>query len=101
MVKRMSDGADGPLFDPHGDEFVYVLIARHIADEIDAGVYQTGTPLPAEAVLAAEVYRCAKMTVRRAIEELRGWGYIRTLRGRGNYVRPPGDRRRPTLDDAG
>ncbi len=93
MVKPMTDRDDGPRFDPHGDEFVFMLIARDIAAQIDAGVYEPGKPLPAEARLAEQVYGCAKMTVRRAMEELRGWGYIRTLRGRGNFVRPAGDRK--------
>ncbi len=100
MVMPMTDRDDGPRFDPHGDEFVYLLIARDLADQIDAGVYQAGRPLPAEARLAEQVYHCAKMTVRRALEELRGWGYVRTLRGRGNFVRPPEDRKRPSRDDA-
>ena len=99
MVKRMTDGEDGPRFDPHGDEYVFVLIARHLADQIDAGVYPAGRPLPSEARLAEQVYGCAKMTLRRAIAELRDWGYVRTLRGRGNFVRPPEDRARPAGDD--
>jgi len=78
---------------------VFVLIARHLADQIDAGVYPAGTPLPSEARLAEQVYGCAKMTLRQAIAELRDWGYVRTLRGRGNFVRPPEDRARPAGDD--
>lgn len=100
MVKRMTDGTDGPRFNPHGAEYVYLLIARDLADKIDAGEYEAGQPLPSEDDLTTpQHYGCAKMTVRRALDELRGWGYIRTLRGRGSFVRPPQDRHRPAGDE--
>jgi DNA-binding GntR family transcriptional regulator len=62
---------------------------RQIADELTSrirdDVYPVGDNLPSELDLARE-FGTAKMTVRRALEELRKRGLIVTLHGRGSVV---------------
>lgn len=70
-------------FDP--TRFVYEQIADHVAARIEAGELQVGARLESEAELA-ERYGVARMTVRRAVEELRARGLVRTLRGRGTFI---------------
>jgi len=76
---------DGPRFDPHGPDLVYVLIADDIQRQVDDGSLQPGRRLPAEHELASE-YGVARMTVRRAMRELRDRGLIRTVTGKGNFI---------------
>ena len=63
-------------------------IADGIAAKIADGSYPPGSRLPPEAVLAAE-YGHARLTVRRAMAELRVRGLIITVHGLGSYVLPP------------
>jgi len=81
----MTDREDGPRFDPHGPELVYVLIANDIERQVNEGTLVPGQRLPGEADLATE-YGVARMTVRRAMRELRERGLIRTVPGKGNYI---------------
>jgi GntR family transcriptional regulator len=81
----MTGQDSGPRFDPRGADLVYMLIADDIAAAIGAGTYAAGQRLPSEAALAEE-YGAARMTVRRAIRELRDRGLIRTVYGKGTYV---------------
>ncbi|GGT33097.1 GntR family transcriptional regulator [Nonomuraea spiralis] len=49
---------------------------------------QSGQRLPSELDLA-EQYGIARMTVRRAMKELRERGLIRSVHGKGTYVQQP------------
>ncbi len=60
-------------------------VADELARRIRDGVYPVGGTLPSEVELAHEL-GTAKMTVRRALAELRDRGLIRTLHGRGSVV---------------
>lgn len=81
----VTDDEDGRRFDPAGPELVYVLVADDIAAKIAAGELAPGARLAGEADMAAE-YGIAKMTVRRAVRELRERGLVRTVVGKGTYV---------------
>ena len=66
---------------------VAVQVAADIESDIDAGTYAPDTRLPSEAELSQQ-YGVARVTVRRAIEQLRERGKVVTVHGRGTYVRP-------------
>lgn len=85
----MTGHDSGPRFDPKGRRLVYMLIADDIAAKIAGGTYAAEQRLPAEAELAGE-YGTARMTVRRAIRELRDRGLVETVYGKGTYVLAPG-----------
>jgi GntR family transcriptional regulator len=94
-VITMTERPGGPRFDPHGPHLVYMLIADDIAAQIERGELVPGQRLPGEADLAAE-YGAARMTIRRAIRELRERGLVKVISGKGTYVTPditPGDER--------
>ena len=63
-------------------------IANDIAAKIASGEYAEEQRLPGEADLA-EMYGTARMTVRRAIRELRERGLVHTVYGKGTYVLRP------------
>ncbi|MDX6390446.1 MAG: hypothetical protein QOJ73_1509 [Streptosporangiaceae bacterium] len=83
----MTDREGGPRFDPHGPELIYVLIANDIERQAHDGTLVPGQRLPGEDDLANE-YGVARMTVRRAMRELRERGLVRTVPGKGNYIEP-------------
>jgi DNA-binding GntR family transcriptional regulator len=62
-----------------------VQVAADIEADIDAGHLAPDTRLPSEAELS-EQYGVARVTVRRAIEQLRGRGKVVTVHGRGTFV---------------
>ena len=64
---------------------VSVQVAADIEADIDAGRLKPDTRLPSEAELAQQ-YGVARVTVRRALEQLRERGKVVTVHGRGNYV---------------
>lgn len=66
---------------------VPVQVAADIEADIDAGTLAPDTRLPSEAELAAQ-YGVARVSVRRAIEQLRERGRVVTVHGRGTYVAP-------------
>jgi GntR family transcriptional regulator len=66
---------------------VSVQVAADIEADIDAGKLAPDTRLPSEAELS-EQYGVARVTVRRAMEQLRGRGKVVTVHGRGSYVAP-------------
>lgn len=84
----MTDEETPKRFDPSGPELVYVQIADDIAGKIARGEYQPDARLPSEIDLAAE-YGAARMTVRRAVRELRDRGLVRTVIGKGTFVMRP------------
>lgn len=71
-----------------------MLIADDIAGKIAAGTYVAEQRLPSEVELADE-YGTARMTVRRAVRELRERGLVETVTGKGTYVLAPGRRPGP------
>ncbi len=76
---------DVPAIDPHGPELVYIVIADHIQRRIAAGDLAPGARLPGELALT-ETYGVARMTVSRAMRELRERELIVTVRGKGSFV---------------
>jgi DNA-binding GntR family transcriptional regulator len=62
-------------------------VAADIEADIDAGKLAPDTRLPSEAELS-EQYGVARVSVRRAIAELRERGKVMTFQGRGTYVTP-------------
>lgn len=84
MVSYMTE-SDGPRFDPQGPKLVYVQIADDIGRQIDRGVYVPGGRIPALDALAEE-YGAARMTIRRAVRELRERGRVEVVPGKGTYV---------------
>ena len=66
---------------------VTVQVAADIEADIDVGRIQPDTRLPSEAELAVQ-YGVARVTVRRALEQLRERGKVVTVHGRGTDVTP-------------
>jgi DNA-binding GntR family transcriptional regulator len=64
-----------------------VQVAADIQSDIDAGRLAPDTRLPSEVELS-EQYGVARVTVRRALEDLRERGKIVTVHGRGTFVSP-------------
>jgi GntR family transcriptional regulator len=64
---------------------VSAQVAADIEADIDAGRLAPDTRLPSEAELSQQ-YGVARVTVRRAIEQLRQRGKVVTVHGRGTYV---------------
>jgi GntR family transcriptional regulator len=72
----------------HGSSVsVTAQVAADIEADIDAGRLAPDTRLPSETELAQQ-YGVARVTVRRAIEQLRSKGKVITVHGRGTYVTP-------------
>lgn len=65
----------------------YRQIAALLRQAIDLGRLAPGEKLPSEAALM-EQFGVARMTVRHAIQELRGEGLVNAEHGRGVFVRP-------------
>ncbi|MFE5947997.1 GntR family transcriptional regulator [Streptomyces sp. NPDC056480] len=80
----MSD-SDMPVIDPKGAQLVYMVIADHVAGQIEAGRLTAGGRIPGELEMAA-MYGVARMTVARAVRELRERGLVQTVRGKGTFV---------------
>jgi GntR family transcriptional regulator len=82
-----SGGVYGDLMAEDWDpaQFMYMQVADRIAARIESGELQPGARLQSEADLAEEL-GVARMTIRRAVEELRSRGLVRTLHGRGTFV---------------
>jgi GntR family transcriptional regulator len=74
-----------------GPDLVYVMIADDIAAQIQDGRLVPCQRLPAENELATE-YGVARMTVRRAMWELRERGLVRTVTGKGTFIERPAGR---------
>lgn len=74
-----------PPFEPHEAEYLYVQVADHVAARIRAGELPVGARLPGELDMAEE-YGVASRTARRAVQELRDRGLVRTLPAKGTYV---------------
>jgi DNA-binding GntR family transcriptional regulator len=79
---------DMPVIDPSGPELVYMVVADHIAAQIADGRLAPGARIPGELDMAA-AYGIARMTVARAVRELRDRGLVITVRGKGTFVAQP------------
>jgi GntR family transcriptional regulator len=69
------------------DQPPYRQIAAQLRDAIGRGELAAGEKLPSEAQLI-DHYGVARMTVRQALQELRGEGLVIAEHGRGVFVRP-------------
>lgn len=73
----------------HIDTESSVLLWRQVADDIAAAIesseLQPGERLPNEFALA-ETYGVARVTIRRAMEDLKGRKLVRVQQGRGTFV---------------
>ncbi|MEU2179637.1 GntR family transcriptional regulator [Streptomyces thermolilacinus] len=80
------------LLDPMSARPLYVQLADIIAGKIESGELAPDRPIPSENHLADE-YGVARLTARRAAQELRERGLIVTVRGKGSFVaaRLPGE----------
>ncbi|MBO3746553.1 GntR family transcriptional regulator [Streptosporangiaceae bacterium NEAU-GS5] len=67
---------------------IYKQLADIIRGQIERGEFAPGDLLPSEAELEAE-YKIARLTVRRAVRELRDQGVAYTVQGEGTFVGPP------------
>ncbi|MFF3501989.1 GntR family transcriptional regulator [Streptomyces sp. NPDC003247] len=78
--------------DPMSARPLYVQLADVIAEKIASGQLAPDRPIPSENHLADE-YGVARLTARRAAQELRERGLIVTVRGKGSFVveQPPGE----------
>lgn len=65
--------------------YVYMRVADEVAKRIGRGEYQPGQRLPGEIALADEL-GVARLTVRRAVRELRERGLVVTLPAKGTFV---------------
>ncbi|WP_078503463.1 GntR family transcriptional regulator [Streptomyces sp. PKU-MA01144] len=89
----MSDQEEvGPALDPMSARPLYAQLADIIARKIKSGELAPDRPIPSENHLADE-YGVARLTARRAAQELRERGLIVTVRGKGSFVveQPPVD----------
>ncbi|MFD5537271.1 GntR family transcriptional regulator [Streptomyces sp. NPDC127079] len=71
--------------DPMSARPLYVQLADVIAGKIASGDLAPDRPIPSENHLADE-YGVARLTARRAAQELRDRGLIVTVRGKGSFV---------------
>jgi DNA-binding GntR family transcriptional regulator len=71
---------------------LYAQLADIVAGKIKSGELAPDRPIPSENHLADE-YGVARLTARRAAQELRERGLIVTVRGKGSFVveQPPSD----------
>jgi GntR family transcriptional regulator len=64
---------------------LYQQVLEDIKAGIASGVYRPGNRIPSEPELS-ELYSVSRVTIRRAIEELVGEGYLTRRQGKGTYV---------------
>lgn len=72
----------------HGAVPLYLQLARHLQQRIDAGDLSPGAQLPSESELA-DRYGVNRLTVRQAVAELDRAGAVEIRRGVGTFVRTP------------
>ena len=70
-----------------------MLIADDIAGQIERGDLVADQRLPGEADLVSQ-YGAARMTIRRAVRELRERGLVKVISGKGTFVLPESERPR-------
>lgn len=64
---------------------IWQQVSDDLAAEITSGALPADTRLPSEAELSAQ-YGVARVSVRRAIADLRARGLVVTIHGRGTYT---------------
>ena len=79
------------LIDSETDVPVYQQLAAILRGKIDSGEIPPRRAIPSKRALS-EDYSVSPGTVERAIQALRAEGYLKTVLGRGLYVRPPEER---------
>lgn len=77
--------------DPSDQRSPFIQVADVLRTAIRDGVYQPGERLPSVVDLASE-FGVAKMTVQRALADLRSDGLLIAWQGRGTFVRDHGER---------
>lgn len=90
MVLPMEEDDRAPI-DSSGAELVYVTVANRIERRIRAGEFGDSGRLPGEQDLA-DWYGVARMTIRRAHQELAERGLVRVVSHKGTYVIRPTER---------
>jgi GntR family transcriptional regulator len=68
-----------------GPEHIWAQVASDIRSDINAKRLRSGDKLPSEYELA-EQYGVARVTIRRAIQELVSENRVTIVRGRGTYI---------------
>ncbi|MGI8447097.1 MAG: GntR family transcriptional regulator [Streptosporangiaceae bacterium] len=79
------------MIDSAADVPVYQQLAAILRGKIDSGEIPPRRAIPSKRILSEE-YRVSPGTVERAVQALRAEGYLKTVMGRGLYVRPLEDR---------
>ncbi len=80
------------MIDADIDVPVYQQLAAILRGKIDSGAIPPRRAIPSKRTLSEE-YGVSPGTVERAIGSLRAEGYLKTVRGRGLFVRPLEDRK--------
>ena len=71
-----------------GEGPIYLKIKEDILQKIEAGEYKKSSRIEPERQLSLQ-YGVSRMTLRQAIEELVGEGYLYKVQGRGTFVSTP------------
>lgn len=79
------------MIDSAADVPVYQQLAAILRGKIDSGEILPRRAIPSKRILSEE-YRVSPGTVERAVQALRAEGYLKTVMGRGLFVRPQEER---------
>lgn len=85
--------------DQHAQMPLYKQVMAEIQSDIQKGIYPPGSKIPSEAEIS-QLYAVSRVTVRRAIEELSGMGYLTSRQGKGTFVRRHGGEKEKLALDA-
>jgi GntR family transcriptional regulator len=81
------------MIDSAADVPVYQQLAAILREKIDSGEIPPRRAIPSKRLLSEE-YQVSPGTVERAVQALRAEGYLKTVMGRGLFVRPLDERQR-------
>jgi GntR family transcriptional regulator len=81
------------MIDSAADVPVYQQLADILRGKIDSGEIPPRRAIPSKRILSEE-YQVSPGTVERAVQALRAEGYLKTVMGRGLFVRPLEERQR-------
>ena len=81
------------MIDSAADVPVYQQLAAILRGKIDSGEIPPRRAIPSKRLLS-EQYQVSPGTVERAVQALRAEGYLKTVMGRGLFVRPLEERQR-------
>jgi DNA-binding GntR family transcriptional regulator len=81
------------MIDSAADVPVYQQLAGILRGKIDSGEIPPRRAIPSKRILSEE-YQVSPGTVERAVQALRAEGYLKTVMGRGLFVRPLEERQR-------